>query len=260
MPLSWWDKNRIRLFLLLTLMSSVKPYNSRSKSKKQEVAEMFDNISSRYDFLNRFLSLGIDVSWRKKTVEAVLKTRAEFVLDVATGTADLAIMMAKAGVSKVTGADLSAGMLRIGEQKVQRRKLSAKINLIQADSEKLPFEDNCFDAATVAFGVRNFEHPVRGLSEIFRVLKPGSTLFVLEFSKPGLFPFKQIYNFYFRFILPVWGKFISGDKAAYTYLPESVNAFPHGEDFIKLMHEAGFKNGTQRKLTFGIASLYSASK
>lgn len=246
--------------LFLFIMSTVKPYNSSDKTKKEEVAEMFDNISGRYDFLNRFLSLGIDVSWRKKTTKRVKETQAEHVLDMATGTGDLAIMMVQNGVKKVTGADLSAGMLSVGDKKVKEKNLSDRITLIQADSENLPFESQTFDAATVSFGVRNFENPVKGLSEINRVLKPGSTLFVLEFSKPESFPFKQIYNFYFRFILPVWGKLISGDNAAYTYLPESVNAFPHGQAFLDLMEKAGFSNGKQKKLTFGIASLYSATK
>jgi len=241
-------------------MSSVKPYNTADKSKKEEVAEMFDNISGSYDFLNRSLSMGVDVSWRKKTVKQVKATGASHVLDIATGTGDLAIMMVKKGIPAVTGADLSAGMLRVGEKKVKEQGLESQIKLIQADSEQLPFADETFDAATIAFGIRNFENPVKGMAEIRRTLKPGSTLFILEFSKPTQFPFKQFFAFYFRFVLPVWGKMISKDSSAYSYLPESINAFPHGRAFLDLMEQAGFKNARQQKLAFGVASLYSATK
>lgn len=241
-------------------MSSVKPYNSADKSKKEEVAEMFDNISGSYDFLNRSLSMGVDISWRKKTVKQVKATGANHVLDIATGTGDLAIMMVKRGIGAVTGADLSAGMLKVGEKKVKEQGLESQIKLIQADSEQLPFADETFDAATIAFGIRNFENPVKGMTEIRRTLKPGSTLFILEFSKPTRFPFKQFFGFYFRFVLPVWGKMISKDSSAYSYLPESINAFPHGRAFLDLMEQAGFKNAKQQKLAFGVASLYSATK
>lgn len=241
-------------------MSSIKPYNSADKSKKEEVAEMFDNISGSYDFLNRSLSMGVDISWRKKTVRQVKASGATHVLDVATGTADLAIMMAGQGIPEVTGADLSAGMLKVGGRKVAEQGLASRIKLVQADSEQLPFADNTFDAATIAFGIRNFEHPVKGMADIYRVLKPGSTLFILEFSKPVDFPFKQFFGFYFRFILPVWGRMISKDPAAYSYLPESINAFPHGKAFLDLMEKAGFKQPGQQKLAFGVASLYTATK
>jgi demethylmenaquinone methyltransferase/2-methoxy-6-polyprenyl-1,4-benzoquinol methylase len=241
-------------------MNHVKPYHSSDKSKKEEVAEMFDNISSRYDFLNRFLSFGIDVSWRKKTVKEVNKTAPKHVLDMATGTGDLAIMMAQNGIPKITGADLSAGMLRVGQQKINVKELETKISLIQADSENLPFESGMFDAATVAFGVRNFENTIKGLAELHRVLKADGRLFVLEFSQPEKFPFKQVYGFYFRYILPRWGKIISGDHAAYTYLPESVKAFPYGNEFMQLAIRAGFRGGRFVPLTFGIASLYILEK
>ena len=241
-------------------MSSVKPYNSTDKSKKEEVAEMFDNISGSYDFLNRSLSMGVDVSWRKKTVKQIKDTGAKKVLDVATGTADLAIMMVKNGIDEVAGADLSAGMLQVGQKKINEQGLDKKITLIQADSEQLPFESDTFDAASIAFGIRNFEQPVKGMAEINRVLKPGATLFILEFSKPTQFPFKQFFAFYFRFILPVWGRMISKDNAAYSYLPESINAFPYGKAFTELMEKAGFKNARQQKLAFGVASLYTATK
>ena len=221
---------------------------------------MFDNISARYDFLNRFLSLGIDVSWRKKTVKEVKKSAPKHVLDMATGTADLAIMMAKSGIPEITGADLSAGMLRVGQQKISEKSLEQKISLIQADSENLPFESCQFDAATVAFGVRNFENTVKGLSELHRVLKADGRLYVLEFSQPEKFPFKHLYGFYFRYILPRWGRLISGDQAAYTYLPESVKAFPYGNEFMGLANEAGFRGGRFIPLTFGVASLYILEK
>ena len=241
-------------------MSSVKPYNSADKSKKEEVAEMFDNISGSYDFLNRSLSMGVDIAWRKKTVKQVKESGAKKVLDVATGTADLAIMMVKKGIESVTGADISAGMLKVGEKKVADLGLSPQINLVLADSEGLPFEKETFDAATISFGIRNFEHPVKGMADIHRVLKPGGTLFILEFSKPTQIPFKQFFAFYFRFVLPVWGKMISKDDSAYSYLPESINAFPHGKAFTDLMEKAGFKNARQQKLAFGVASLYTGTK
>lgn len=241
-------------------MSSVKPYNTADKTKSEEVAEMFDNISGSYDFLNRSLSMGVDISWRKKTVKQVKETGANHVLDVATGTADLAIMMVKNGIERVTGADLSAGMLKVGDKKVTEQGFDSRIKLVQADSERLPFEAETFDAATISFGIRNFEHPVKGMADIHRVLKPGSTLFILEFSKPTDFPFKQFFGFYFRFILPVWGKIISKDDSAYSYLPESIHAFPHGKAFTDLMEKAGFKNAKQQKLAFGVASLYTATK
>ena len=204
--------------------------------------------------------MGVDISWRKKTVRQVKASGATHVLDVATGTADLAIMMAGQGIPEVTGADLSAGMLKVGGRKVAEQGLASRIKLVQADSEQLPFADNTFDAATIAFGIRNFEHPVKGMADIYRVLKPGSTLFILEFSNPVDFPFKQFFGFYFRFILPVWGRMISKDPAAYSYLPESINAFPHGKAFLDLMEKAGFKQPGQQKLAFGVASLYTATK
>lgn len=241
-------------------MSSIKPYNIADKTKKEEVAEMFDNISENYDFLNHSLSMGVDVAWRKKTVRQVKESGAKHVLDVATGTGDLAIMMVKSGIKKVDGADLSAGMLEVGRKKVAAQKLTDNITLTQADSEQLPFEAETFDAATISFGIRNFENPVKGMQEIYRTLKPGATLFILEFSKPTSFPFKQFFAFYFRFILPVWGKIISKDDAAYSYLPESINVFPHGKAFTDLMEQAGFNNARQQKLAFGVASLYTAVK
>ena len=239
--------------------TGVKPY-STNKSKKEEVAEMFNNISPRYDFLNRFLSMGIDIGWRKKTRRAVAITNPQRILDVATGTGDLAIELRKTSAKEIIGCDISEGMLAIGKEKVAQKGLSELIHLQVGDSEHLPFEDNSFDAVTVAFGVRNFEVPQKGLKEINRVLKPGGRIHVLEFSEPQTFPVKQLYGFYFRFILPVWGRMISKDQSAYTYLPNSVKAFPHGQAFLDLLASSGFHSNSAKKLTFGIASLYMGEK
>ncbi len=239
--------------------TNVKPY-STDKSKKEEVAEMFDNISPRYDFLNRFLSMGVDIGWRKKTVKAVAQSKPQRILDVATGTADLAIELTKSGAKEIIGCDISEGMLSIGKEKIKKKELDNVIRLQSGDSEQLPFEDNSFDAVTVAFGVRNFQTPVKGLTEINRVLKKGSKIYVLEFSEPEKFPVKQLYSFYFKYILPFWGRLISKDNAAYTYLPNSVKAFPHGEAFLQLLTASGFHKNSAKKLSFGIASLYIGEK
>ncbi len=239
---------------------NVKPYEGESASKKEQVAKMFDNISPKYDLLNHTLSMGIDILWRKKAVRILKKNSPKIVLDVATGTADFAIENLGSGAEKVIGIDISAGMLEVGEEKIKRKKLQDKITLKLADSEKLPFEDNYFDAITVGFGVRNFEHLEKGLSEMLRVLKPGGKCLVLEFSKPKKFPIKNIYNFYFKNILPTVGKLISKDNAAYTYLPESVNAFPDGKDFTDILEKVGFSNTKINALSFGIASIYESSK
>ncbi|MDG1253518.1 MAG: bifunctional demethylmenaquinone methyltransferase/2-methoxy-6-polyprenyl-1,4-benzoquinol methylase UbiE [Schleiferiaceae bacterium] len=239
-------------------MNHVKPYSSEG-SKKEQVASMFDAISERYDVLNRTLSLGIDVIWRKITIAAVRKTGAKKILDVATGTADLAIALHR-GIqgSQVEGIDISAGMLEVGRKKITRRGLDPHLPLHLGDGEALPFEAATFDAVTVAFGVRNFEHLEKGLVDMRRVLRPGGHLAVLEFSQPESFPFRQIYFFYFKHILPSIGKWLSKDSAAYTYLPASVEAFPYGEAFSAKLKAAGFSHVTIRPLTFGIASLYLA--
>lgn len=238
---------------------SVTPYNSE-KSKKEQVAEMFDNISHRYDFLNHFLSMGIDKLWRKKVVKMIRKQGPEKILDIATGTADLAIAMATTGAKNIQGIDISEGMLSIGRKKIENKKLQNLITLLWGDSEDIPFPDAQFDAVTVAFGVRNFEHPLKGLQEINRVLKPGGMIYVLEFSQPQRFPIRQLYFFYFRHILPIWGKMVSKDPAAYTYLPESVKAFPYGQAFLQLLAEAGFKKTAELPLSFSIATIYSGVK
>ncbi len=204
--------------------------------------------------------MGVDIGWRKKTVRAVATTNPQRILDVATGTADLAIALRKTGAKEIIGCDISEGMMAKGREKVIKRGLEDLIHLQLGDSEHLPFDDNSFDAVTVAFGVRNFESPRDGLREINRVLKPGCRIHVLEFSKPEKFPVKQLYSFYFKTILPFWGRIISKDKAAYTYLPNSVKAFPHGEGFLQLLAECGFRSNSAKKLTFGIASLYIGEK
>jgi len=241
-------------------MSTVKPYHSDG-SKKEQVADMFNAIAGNYDFLNRVLSLGIDVGWRKKTVRAVARYQPRLLLDVATGTADLAMALAKGCPgAQVEGADISAGMLDVGRQKVAQRGLANRVQMILGDGEKLPFEDNRFDAVTVAFGVRNFENLQAGLVDMLRVLKPGAPLAVLEFSQPTRQPFRAFYFFYFKHILPRIGKWVSRDSAAYTYLPASVEAFPYGQAFLDELAEAGYRNASARPLTFGIATLYLAEK
>lgn len=221
---------------------------------------MFDDIAAKYDLLNRSLSMGIDVLWRKKTINSLKEVKPKHILDVATGTADLAIEALRLNPDKVTGVDLSAQMLEFGRQKLAKRKLNDKITLVKGDSEKLPFSDKAFDAVTVAFGVRNFENLQSGINEMYRVLRPGGKIAVLEFSKPKAFPFKQVYNFYFSYILPSLGGVVSKSKDAYTYLPESVKHFPEGEAFTAYLQNAGFKKTTVKQLTFGICSLYTGIK
>jgi demethylmenaquinone methyltransferase / 2-methoxy-6-polyprenyl-1,4-benzoquinol methylase len=238
----------------------VTPYNISGKTKKEEVALMFDNISHRYDLLNRILSVGIDKGWRKKAVNILNNEHPINILDVATGTGDFAVACSRIHNSFVTGVDISNGMLDEGRKKVKNLKLTDKIKLIYGDSEELPFKDNMFDAVTVAFGVRNYEDLGKGLGEMARVLKPGGLVVILEFSKPKKFPFRQIYWLYFKYIVPLAGKLISKDRSAYGYLPDSVKAFPDGSKFISYLDNAGFTDGKQKELTFGIASIYTAKK
>ena len=239
---------------------AVVPYSEEKTSKKEQVAKMFNNISHRYDFLNHFLSLGIDKVWRKKAINFLQPLKPKHILDVATGTGDFALQALVLKPEKVVGVDISEGMLDVGRRKVRERKLENVVELRSGDSENLPFEANTFDAVTVGFGVRNFENLERGLTEIFRVLKPGGMAVILEFSRPRRPPFKQIYSFYFKFILPKIGRVVSNDKAAYTYLPQSVEAFPDGEDFLHILQNVGFKNTQCRPLTFCISSIYIGSK
>jgi demethylmenaquinone methyltransferase / 2-methoxy-6-polyprenyl-1,4-benzoquinol methylase len=238
----------------------VKPYPGQDGSKKEQVARMFDNISPKYDLLNRVLSFGIDQYWRKVAIGMLRSQKPKHILDVATGTADFAIAALALNPDKVVGVDISAGMLDMGRVKLRDRNLNERIELVQADSARLPFSDQQFDAATVAFGVRNFEVLGDGLADIYRVLRPNGRLIVLEFSKPTLFPVKQLYYLYSRYVLPLIGRSISRDKTAYTYLPESVAAFPEGKDFLDYMERVGYRNLQQKRLTFGICSIYSGQK
>lgn len=221
---------------------------------------MFDSISGNYDFLNHFLSLGIDIRWRKKAIKLLASGKPKLILDVATGTGDFAVETLKLNPDKVIGVDISEGMLEVGRKKIKDKGYDGRIELKSGDSENLPFEENKFDAVIVAFGVRNFENLEKGLAEMHRVLKPGGRMVVLEFSKPRMFPFQQLYNFYFTFILPKIGRLISKDPAAYTYLPESVQAFPDGDNFVSILNRLGFKDTLCKPLTLGISSLYTGVK
>ncbi|GAB2678752.1 bifunctional demethylmenaquinone methyltransferase/2-methoxy-6-polyprenyl-1,4-benzoquinol methylase UbiE [Flavihumibacter cheonanensis] len=240
---------------------TIVPFGDENKSKKEQVAEMFDQIAFRYDFLNRFLSGGIDVRWRKKAIRELQSIQPKTVLDVATGTADVALMTYKyLQPDHITGIDISNGMLDIGRQKIARLGLEKIITLQQADSEALPFSDNQFDAITVAFGVRNFQNLHRGLAEMLRVLKPGGKLVVLEFSKPKTVGFKSLYKFYMNLVTPGIGKLIAKNKSAYQYLNDSVQAFPEGDDFLKILSATGFETTYRKPLTMGISTIYAGTK
>lgn len=236
------------------------PYKKNTDSKKEQVATMFNNISKRYDLLNHLLSMGIDKLWRKKAIRLLQSKKVSQLLDIATGTGDFALEGLKLNPEKIVGVDISSGMLDVGKEKILKKGLDHIIAFEVGDSENLRFESETFDAITVGFGVRNFEHLEQGLSEMLRVLKNGGQVAILEFSKPTKFPIKQFYNFYFLNILPLIGKLISKDASAYTYLPESVQEFPDGYDFMSIMHEVGFKNMVQYPVSFGIASIYIAEK
>ncbi len=242
------------------MKKKVTPYKDSELQKKQQVEQMFDNISENYDGLNRVISLGTDQSWRRKVIQLVQDTKPKHILDVATGTGDLAIAMVNDEVDQIIGLDISKGMLSVGEKKIAKKNLSDKIEMVQADSENMPYQDNSFDAITVAFGVRNFENLEKGLTEIRRVLKPNGIFVVLETSVPTKFPFKQGYKFYSNFILPTIGKLFSKDKDAYSYLSESAQEFPYGEEFRKILNKAGFLNAQFYPQTFGVATIYVATK
>ncbi|PTN10160.1 bifunctional demethylmenaquinone methyltransferase/2-methoxy-6-polyprenyl-1,4-benzoquinol methylase UbiE [Mangrovibacterium marinum] len=239
---------------------TVSPYQGSDKNKKQQVEQMFDNIAPKYDFLNHFLSLGIDKLWRKKAVRILGGYKPQSVLDVASGTGDFAIATSKIAPQKIVGFDLSEQMIKVGAEKVKRLKLDHLISFRKGDSENMPFADASFDAITVAFGVRNFENLEKGLQEFYRVLKPGGVAIVLEFSKPKYFPFKQLYKFYFFHILPRLGGLISRDASAYSYLPESVMAFPDDQDFLNILKKTGFAESRQWRLSLGIATIYLGQK
>ncbi len=240
---------------------TVVPFKDSALSKKDQVAGMFNQIAGKYDFLNRFLSVGIDVYWRKKGLQQLSSIAPDSLLDVATGTADVAIMAAKSlRPTSIVGIDISSGMLEIGQQKIQEKGLTQTIQLMLADSEAMPFEDNKFDAVTVAFGVRNFQDLRKGLTEILRVLKPGGKLMVLEFSKPTFLPVKWIYSFYMKMVTPNVGKLFSKNKAAYAYLDESIQQFPEGRNFIHVLQETGYQQTYHKPLSAGICSIYCGIK
>lgn len=242
------------------MSKNVTPYKDSALSKKEQVASMFDTISGNYDNLNRVISFGIDVKWRQKVLKMVAETNPKNILDIATGTGDLAILMANTKAEKIIGLDISIGMLEVGKQKILNKNLDKRIEMVLGDSENMPFEDNYFDAITVAFGVRNFENLEKGLAEILRVLKPNGIFVILETSIPEKTPYKQGYTFYSKNILPIIGKLFSKDNAAYGYLSESAAAFPYGEALNNILKKIGFIDVVAVPQTFGVATIYSASK
>lgn len=242
------------------MSKNITPYKDSELGKKEQVAQMFDTISGNYDGLNRVISFGIDIKWRKKVLKLVSDKNPKTVLDIATGTGDLAILMTNTSAEKIIGLDISAGMLEVGRNKIKAKNLSDKIEMILADSENMPFEDNTFDAITVAFGVRNFENLEKGLAEILRVLKPNGIFVILETSVPDKTPYKQGYTFYSKNILPLIGKLFSKDNSAYQYLSESASVFPYGEALNNILTKIGFINVEAQPQTLGVATIYSASK
>ena len=241
------------------MKKSVTPYNQED-SKKKQVTEMFDGISTEYDALNRKISLGIDVKWRRRVVDLLIPKKPESILDIATGTGDLALALTATKASRIVGLDISAGMLSVGKDKVKIENLENTIEMVIGDSEALTYDDNSFDAVTVAFGVRNFENLELGLSELFRVLKPGGTLVVLETAVPTRFPFKQGYKFHTQVIIPLMGKLFTRDQAAYKYLSDSAAVFPHGKQFNNILEKMGFIEVEDSPQTLGVASIYCATK
>ena len=242
------------------MAEKVKPYKDSDLGKKEQVTKMFDAISKEYDSLNRVISFGIDVKWRKRVVKIIGNSNPDSILDIATGTGDLAINLTKTKASKIVGFDISQGMLQVGRKKIEKLQLTNTIEMVLGDSENIPFENNSFDAITIAFGVRNFENLEKGLSEIYRVLKPGGTFVVLETSVPTKSPFKQGYRFYSTKVLPLIGKLFSKDKSAYKYLSDSAAAFPYGEAFNNILRKIGFIDIENKPQTFGAATIYIAKK
>lgn len=245
-------------FFLMT--EKVTPYSDTSISKKEQVTQMFDNISENYDGLNRVISLGIDTKWRNKVVALVNTISPKKILDVATGTGDLAINLSQTGASEIIGLDISEGMLAVGNDKVVEKKLDTIISMVKGDSENLSYPENYFDAITVAFGVRNFENLEKGLSEIYRVLKPEGMFVVLETSIPTKTPYKQGYKVYSNIVLPTIGKLFSKDKQAYSYLSKSAAKFPYGKEFNNILRKIGFIDVVNKPQTFGVATIYTATK
>jgi demethylmenaquinone methyltransferase/2-methoxy-6-polyprenyl-1,4-benzoquinol methylase len=242
------------------MSEQITPYKDSQLGKKEQVAQMFDNISKNYDGLNRVISFGTDIKWRNKVLQLVDEIKPKRVLDIATGTGDLAILMTKTSAEKIIGLDISSGMLEVGKKKISQKQLSSKIEMVLGDSEDMPYDDHTFDAITVAFGIRNFENLEKGLKEILRVLKPKGRFVILETSVPEKFPFKQGYALHTKYFLPLVGKLFSKDNTAYAYLSESANAFPYGERLNNKLREIGFIDVVALPQTFGVATIYYASK
>lgn len=241
--------------------TTIKPYKAQEGGKKEQVANMFDNISKTYDMLNRMMTMGIDTIWRKKAIRSLRSISPQLILDVATGTGDFALESIRIlDPKKIIGVDISAGMLAVAREKIAKKGLQEQFEVQLGDSEKLQFDDNTFDAVTVAFGVRNFENLERGLSDIFRVLKPGGKAIILELSNPTTFPIKQLYHFHFHKLTPALGKLISKDASAYSYLPESVANFPDGDRFAVITKKVGFEETKVRPQTFGFCTIYECTK
>lgn len=242
------------------MKKKVTPYKDSESSKKEQVTKMFDGISKQYDLLNRVISLGIDQSWRRKVVRLAGENKPQRIIDIATGTGDLAIALKATAAEEIIGLDISPGMLSIGEEKVKKLALDQQISMVLGDGEKLPYPDNYFDVATVAFGVRNFENLEQGLSEIFRVLRSKGNLLVLETAVPTRFPFKQGYKIYSGWMVPLIGRIFSRDQKAYQYLTDSAAVFPHGPAFNNILEKIGFIEVRDNPQTLGVASIYSATK
>lgn len=242
------------------MKKSVTPYAEQQGSKKKQVTKMFDGISSNYDFLNRIISFGIDIKWRNRVVEILKPKKPDSILDIATGTGDLALALQKTKASRIVGLDISPGMLAKGKDKVSAQNLENTIEMVLGDSEALKYKECSFDAVTVAFGVRNFENLELGLSELFRVLKSGGTLVILETAVPTKFPFKQGYSIYTKFLVPLMGKLFTSDQAAYKYLSDSAAVFPYGKQFNNILKKIGFIEVEDRPQTLGVASIYCATK
>ncbi|WP_396141149.1 bifunctional demethylmenaquinone methyltransferase/2-methoxy-6-polyprenyl-1,4-benzoquinol methylase UbiE [Flavobacterium sp.] len=242
------------------MSKNIRPYQDSEKGKKEQVAQMFDTISENYDGLNKIISFGTDAKWKKKILKIVAAREPKKILDIATGTGDLAILFAKTSATEIIGLDISQGMLDIGKQKIEAQKLDTKIQMVLGDGENIPYADNYFDVITVAYGVRNFEHLEKGLSEILRTLKPGGQFIILETSVPTKFPFKQGYYVYTNFIMPTIGKLFSNDKKAYAYLSNSAQNFPFGEVLNNILRKIGFIEVVHLPQTMGVATIYTASK